>query len=81
MAKNFVIPSTRQGPSHSDTHPHKNENKVIDESREPTVPRPGGFVNDPDDPTNPNKEIDRYRRKLRQLIVNASCSRSGAIED
>jgi hypothetical protein len=82
MAKNFDIPSTKQGPSHSDTHPDKNEGKAIDESREPTVSRPGGFVNDPDDPTNPNRAIDRHRRKLRQLIVNASRSnRSGAIED
>ena len=74
MAKKFVIPSTRRGPSQSDTHPDKNEKKAIDESREPTVSRPGGLVNDPDDPTNPNQAIDRHRRKLRQLIVNTSCS-------
>jgi hypothetical protein len=74
MAKKFVIPSTRRGPSQSDTHPDKNEKKAIDESRAPTVSRPGGLVNDPDDPTNPNQAIDRYRRTLRQLIVNTSCS-------
>jgi hypothetical protein len=27
---------------------------------------PGGFKNDPDDPTNPNEVIERSRRKLRQ---------------
>jgi hypothetical protein len=64
MAKNPVIPRTKQGPSHSDTHPDKNEQKAIDESKEQTVSKPGGFRNDPDDPTNPNEAIERHRRKL-----------------
>jgi hypothetical protein len=30
-----------------------------------TVSRPGGFRNDPDDPTNPNEAIERSRQALR----------------
>jgi len=33
---------------------------------EPTVSKPGGFKNDPDDPKNPNEAIERHRRKLRR---------------
>jgi hypothetical protein len=66
MAKNPVVPSTKQGPSHSDRHPDKNERKAIKESREQTVSKPGGFANDPDDPTNPNEAIERHRRMLRR---------------
>jgi hypothetical protein len=64
MPKTPVLPSTKQGPSHSDTHPDKNEKKAIEESREETISKPGGFANDPDDPTNPNEAIERHRRKL-----------------
>jgi hypothetical protein len=42
------------------------EAKAERESREPTVSRPGGFGNDPDDPSNPNEVIERSRRRLRQ---------------
>lgn len=65
MVKKIIVPNTRRGPSHSDTHPDKNEQKAIDESRETTTSRPGGFANDPDDPSNPNEAIERHRRKLR----------------
>jgi hypothetical protein len=64
MAKQSVPPS-HHGPSHSDVHPDKNERQAVEESRKPTVSRPGGFKNDPDDPTNPNEAIERHRRKLR----------------
>jgi hypothetical protein len=29
------------------------------------ISQPGGFQNDPPDPTNPNEAIERHRRKLR----------------
>ena len=66
MAKTPVVRSSKQGPSHSDTHPDKNEKKAIDESMEQTVSKPGGFTNDPDDPTNPNEAVERHRRTLRR---------------
>jgi hypothetical protein len=65
MAKTPVIPASAQGPSHADRHPDKEEQKAAEESKKPTVSKPGGFQNDPDDPTNPNEEIERHRRKLR----------------
>ena len=59
------VPPSHRGPSHEDKHPDKNEKKALDEQKKPTVSRPGGFENDPDDPTNPNEAIERTRRKLR----------------
>jgi len=35
------------------------------ESNEPSVSVPGGFKNDPDDPTSPNEAIERHRRTVR----------------
>jgi hypothetical protein len=40
--------------------------KAVEESHAETVSRPGGFRNDPDDPTSPNEAIERSRRKLRR---------------
>ena len=65
MTKTPIVPPSHDGPSHSDHHPDKNEQKAIDESKKPTVSKPGGFENDPDDPANPNEAIERTRRKLR----------------
>jgi hypothetical protein len=65
MDKRPVVPKTDQGPSHEDIHPDKREKKAVAESKEQTVSRPGGFKNDPDDPTNPNEAIERHRQKLR----------------
>jgi hypothetical protein len=66
MAEKPTIPPSEHGPSHTDQHPDPNESKALDESKHPGVSRPGGFKNDPDDPTNPNEAIERSRRKLRQ---------------
>ena len=65
MASTPNVPPSERGPSHTGRHPDKGERKAIEESREPTVSRPGGFKNDPDDPTNPNEAIERTRKKLR----------------
>jgi hypothetical protein len=65
MVKIPVVPESDHGPSHSDKHPDNNEQKAIEETKQPTVSKPGGFKNDPDDPTNPNEAIERQRRKLR----------------
>lgn len=65
MASTPNVPPSHHGPSHSDTHPDKNEKKAVEESQKPTASKPGGFENDPDDPTNPNEAIERTRKKLR----------------
>ena len=40
--------------------------KAEREKQAETVSKPGGFKNDPDDPTNPNEAIERSRRALRE---------------
>jgi hypothetical protein len=39
--------------------------KAVNERSSDTVSRPGGYENDPDDPTNPNEAIERSRQTLR----------------
>jgi hypothetical protein len=46
--------------------PPGSDPKAVRESQADTVSKPGGFKNDPDDPTNPNEAIERSRRALRQ---------------
>jgi hypothetical protein len=65
MARTPQVPPSDRGPSHTDRHPDKSEKKALEESRAPTVSKPGGFHNDPDDPTNPCEAIERTRKKLR----------------
>jgi hypothetical protein len=49
----------------SHTPPPQDDPKAARERQEDTVSEPGGFDNDPDDPTNPNEAIERHRRKVR----------------
>jgi hypothetical protein len=60
-----TTPDTQQGPSHADAHPDPKERQALDESKKPTVSKPGGFKNDPDDPTNPNEAVERARRRVK----------------
>lgn len=66
MAKTPTIPPSEHGPSHAERHRDPNASKAAEESKHPSVSRPGGFKNDPDDPTNPNEAIERARRHLRR---------------
>lgn len=43
----------------------KDQLQAEEERKAQTVSKPGGFRNDPDDPTNPNEVRERYLRKLR----------------
>ncbi len=54
-----------QGRGHQDAGKDADEAQAAQEKQEPTVSKPGGFRNDPDDPTNPNEAIERTRRQLR----------------
>ncbi len=42
------------------------ERQAEEESKAPPVSKPGGFNNDPDDPTNPNEVRERHLRQLRR---------------
>jgi hypothetical protein len=59
-ARAITESSIRQGKS-------KDELQAEEERKAQTVSRPGGFRNDPDDPTNPNEVRERYLRRLREL--------------
>ena len=50
----------------------KDELQAEEERKADTVSRPGGFRNDPDDPTSPNEVRERYLRKLRELTYGRS---------
>jgi hypothetical protein len=53
------------GPNPPGRQPDPSEEKAFEESRHAPISQPGGFQNDPEDPTNPNEAIERTRRKLR----------------
>ena len=44
----------------------KNQRQAEEESKEDTVSKPGGFKNDPDDPTNPNEVRERHLKKIKR---------------
>jgi len=41
------------------------ERQAEEESKAETASKPGGFKNDPDDPTNPDEVRERHLKKLR----------------
>ena len=65
MPKNSDLPHEHSA-NDSATPKRKVDPKAVEESHAETVSRPGGFRNDPDDPTSPNEAIERSRRKLRR---------------
>ena len=44
----------------------KSERQAEEESHAETVSKPGGFKNDPDDPTNPNEVRERHLKKIKR---------------
>ncbi|HEY2529928.1 MAG TPA: hypothetical protein VGJ20_18655 [Xanthobacteraceae bacterium] len=44
----------------------KDERQADEESKADTVSQPGGFKNDPDDPTNPNEVRERTLKKIKR---------------
>jgi hypothetical protein len=52
-------------PQHGSAKPAGPDPKAVREKACETVSRPGGFKNDPDDPTSPNEAIERSRQTLR----------------
>ena len=47
----------------------KDQLQAEEERKAQTLSRPGGFRNDPDDPTNPNEVRERYLIKLREMTL------------
>ena len=44
----------------------KDERQAEEESRAEPISRPGGFDNDPKDPTNPNEVRERHLKKIKR---------------
>lgn len=44
----------------------EHERQAEEERQAESVSKPGGFKNDPDDPTNPNEVRERHLKKLRR---------------
>jgi hypothetical protein len=61
-------PNSPSPKSEGSATPPRPDPKAVEEAKHETIDEenPGGFKNDPDDPTNPNEVIERSRRKLRQ---------------
>ncbi len=49
-----------------DTGKSKDERQAEEESKEKPISRPGGFRNDPNDPTNPNEVRERTMKKIKR---------------
>jgi hypothetical protein len=58
-------PGTGKGKS-VDTGRSQDERQAEEESKANTVSKPGGFKNDPDDPTNPNEVRERHLKKIKR---------------
>lgn len=57
--------TTKHPASKGSAKPPGPDPKAARERASDTVSRPGGYKNDPDDPTNPNEAIERSRQTLR----------------
>jgi hypothetical protein len=49
-----------------ETGKSKDQRQAEEESNANTVSKPGGFKNDPDDPTNPNEVRERHLKKIKR---------------
>jgi len=49
-----------------DTGKSKDERQAEEESKADPVSKPGGFKNDPNDPTNPNEVRERHLKKIKR---------------
>jgi hypothetical protein len=49
-----------------DTGKSKDERQAEEESKEKPISKPGGFKNDPKDPTNPNEVRERTLNKIKR---------------
>ena len=63
-------PGAPRGPADTDTAANpgksKDERQAEEESQADSASDPGGFPNDPDDPTNPNEVRERQLNKIKR---------------
>lgn len=56
--------SLAESSASADKGKSKDERQAEEEAAAETVSEPGGFDNDPDDPTNPNEVRERHLKKI-----------------
>jgi hypothetical protein len=64
-ASESTRPNADNGKSSVDKNRSKDQRQAEEESSAETVSKPGGFDNDPDDPTNPNEVRERHLKKIK----------------
>jgi hypothetical protein len=64
-ASESTRPDADNGKSCVDKSRSKDQRQAEEESSAQTVSKPGGFDNDPDDPTNPNEVRERHLKKIK----------------
>jgi hypothetical protein len=68
LSQSVARTNSLDGPS-VDNGKSKDQLQAEEERKAQTLSRPGGFRNDPDDPTNPNEVRERYLIKLREMTL------------
>jgi hypothetical protein len=71
---NTLLSTAATEPRHSgsgkgkavETGKSEDQRQAEQESKADTVSKPGGFKNDPDDPTNPNEVRERHLKKIKR---------------
>jgi hypothetical protein len=64
-ASESTRPNVDNAQSCVDKSRSKDQRQAEEESSAETVSKPGGFDNDPDDPTNPNEVRERHLKKIK----------------
>ena len=57
--------ATGESPALPEKGKSKDERQAEEESKHDTASKPGGYQNDPDDPSNPNEVRERFLKKDR----------------
>lgn len=63
---NALLSTTADVGKSVDTGKSKDERQADEESKAKPISKPGGFKNDPKDPTNPNEVRERSLKKIKQ---------------
>jgi hypothetical protein len=68
MLKALLSSAADKSPALREKGKSKDERQSEEESKHEPISKPGGFQNDPNDPTNPNEVRERHLRKIDKQI-------------
>jgi hypothetical protein len=61
---NILLAGPGENPPSLDRSKSKDQRQAEEENEQPTISKPGGFRNDPDDPKNPCEVRERHLKKI-----------------